>query len=218
MVGDFSRVSCKCILASALSADIFERAVVLHEKVPRFNPGNAIAVVESCLAETPATGFLLKEKRLPVISVTSEMRKLQIMTRSARAAHCASAGGRIPWRKNVELVTKATTFFVPQDLPVQYHHSVFEFEMSVMVLRKFVRPARLGNFPRTYRETAGMRARLIAQSEIRNWKSEIFLIHFRTASAMTLRLARHEGKNPAINAAPMIHAGVHASDPQGNAS
>ncbi len=73
----------------------FERAVVLDEKVPRFNPGNAIAVVESCLAETPATGFLLKRKAFAGNIRDREMRKLQIIDHEAREPLSA-----LGWRSN----------------------------------------------------------------------------------------------------------------------
>ena len=61
-----------------------ERTIAIDCQVPRIDPGQAIAVIETGLAETAAARFLVKEELLFRDVRHREMRELQIIDHEAR--------------------------------------------------------------------------------------------------------------------------------------
>src|SRR3982751_4349648 len=56
-----------------------ERSVGIHFHVPRFDPGEPRPVVETGLAETPATHLVIKNKALPSRVGDREVGELQVV-------------------------------------------------------------------------------------------------------------------------------------------
>src|SRR5262245_59346809 len=81
--------------------------------------------------------------------------------------------------------------------------------MRMMIARELVIPSRFGNSPASYEREGKKSSREKIQMRIHS---------VRTASAMSNRLARQAGTQPATMAAPIIHAGVQLSVDQGKAS
>ena len=123
-----------------------ERAIGIHSQIPRINPGEPFAVIETCIAEAAAAHFLVKEKPLSRRVSDREMRELQIIHDEARS-RSSSLGGRTNSLAEKSQLIAETSPAIVRQVAGEIPPLGFEFRVRMMIAREIILPSRLGDLP-----------------------------------------------------------------------